>query len=354
MSSSFYLDKDQVFSDAGLAHSEFEKTGMTWSEVSQVCEHHAAQTVDLLTTGTYIVSRLQTLPAVHSLKVRVKDPHHLASKIVRKKHEDPNRCLGLTDYQTTVTDLVGIRALHLFKEQWKPIHEFVMATWEQRETPTAYVRKGDPETLSAGFATAGCSVKEHPFGYRSVHYLLRSLPSKIERVVELQVRTIFEEGWSEIDHHVRYPRQSNDQYLGDLLRIFNRLAGSADEIGTFIRSLSEYLSNHRDRLAERDAAVAAKEQQLQKTITQLQISEEQKASLHRQFQELRGPQVDLEKLFSSNIGVTGSFEAALRELKLAEKVMVSRPSVPGVCRRCGDAFSLAMFSGELCAKCRAA
>jgi len=36
-----------------------------------------------------------------------------------------------------------------------------------------------------------------------VHYLLVMQPTKQRYLCELQVRTIFEEGWSEVDHRIR-------------------------------------------------------------------------------------------------------------------------------------------------------
>ena len=85
-----------------------------------------------------------------------------------------------------------------------------------------------------GVCKGVCQIVRHPFGYRSVHYLLALKPSKNLMVAELQVRTIFEEAWSEIDHHIRYPYQADNPILGNYLEIFNRLAGSADEMGSFI------------------------------------------------------------------------------------------------------------------------
>ncbi len=59
----------------------------------------------------------------------------------------------------------------------------------------------------------------------------------------MQVRTIFEEGWSEIDHKVRYPNFSEEQTTKYFLDIFNRLAGSADEMGSFVKALDVELKN---------------------------------------------------------------------------------------------------------------
>ena len=77
-----------------------------------------------------------------------------------------------------------------------------------------------------------------------MHYVLESSPMKNRVLAEVQVRTIFEEGWSEIDHKIRYPNFSKDESVKSFLAIFNRLAGSADEMGTFVKgmvlSIKEY------------------------------------------------------------------------------------------------------------------
>lgn len=170
--------------------------------------------------------------------------------------------------------------MHLFKEQWAPIHDFVTRTWDLKETPIAYVRAGDPEAILAEFERSGCSVENHAFGYRSVHYLLTSQPAKAKYTTELQVRTLFEEAWSEIDHQIRYPNLSDDPRLAEFLTIFNRLAGSADEMGTFIKVLREHL-------VEQAAKVAKAESELNDAISRLKISDAEKTKLQAQVEELR-------------------------------------------------------------------
>ena len=249
--------------------------------LDQVRQHHTSMLSELRTTAQYVVERLQTVTAVHSLKSRIKDGEHLVEKIIRKKKEGNDFEVDCATYENHITDLVGVRVLHLFKDDWLPINEFINATWELQEQPIAYVRDGDRETQS--FAEAGCRVKTHPFGYRSIHYLIKSQPAKCVRLVELQVRTIFEEGWSEIDHKVRYPRQSDDPNLTLFLTIFNRLAGSADEMGTFTKVLATYLREQAAKAKES----ARQEAELRKTISQLQITKGEKESLQRQIAETK-------------------------------------------------------------------
>jgi putative GTP pyrophosphokinase len=103
---------------------------------------------ELQTTATYVVERLQTVPEVHSLKSRIKEAEHLVEKIIRKKYQGSDVVVDCESYERIVTDLVGVRVLHLFKDDWLPIHNFIGATWELREDPIAYVRDGDGDRQS--------------------------------------------------------------------------------------------------------------------------------------------------------------------------------------------------------------
>ena len=194
--------------------------------------------------------------------------------------------LDCTSYESLITDLIGIRALHLFKDEWREVDKFVKETWDLHEEPLAYIREGDPPVLVQAFCDAGCRVEEHPLGYRSIHYVLKTQPAKCTRLVELQVRTIFEKAWSEIDHRVRYPRQSDNQYLDGFLAIFNRLAGAADEMGTFTKELSTHTREQAEPAEKSQRQIDQKEDELKKAVSHLQISAGEKAKLEKQIAEL--------------------------------------------------------------------
>lgn len=163
----------------------------------------------------------------------------------------------------------------------------IVPTWELHEQPKAYIRAGDSEPLLQGFRNAKCEVSIHPFGYRSILYLLKFKPDKHTYIAELQIRTIFEEGWSEIDHCVRYPRQSDDTYLADFLAIFNRLAGSADEMGSFIKTLGVFTASEAQKIAELKTNVLEKEAALEKAISELTINQSEKDKLKKIVDDLR-------------------------------------------------------------------
>ncbi|MCB9610207.1 MAG: hypothetical protein H6716_26705 [Polyangiaceae bacterium] len=206
---------------------------------------------------------LQRCGAVHSVRWRIKDPEHLLAKIVRKRARKSAKYapIDASNYIHIVTDLIGLRALHLFKSEWQAIHQFVIAHWEQVEEPVAYLREGDQNEVRAAYEQAACRTEDHDQGYRSVHYLVASQPQRDKIIAEIQVRTIFEEAWSEIDHRVRYPNFSDDPVVCGFLDTFNRIVGSADELGSFVQTLARVVGAQEN---EREKARSDADQHLRK------------------------------------------------------------------------------------------
>lgn len=68
-----------------------------------------------------------------------------------------------------------------------------------------------------------------------MHYLIKIPYLNRHYIAEIQIRTIFEEGWSEINHLHNYPCRAVEPILGESLCMLNNLAGSADEMASFIR-----------------------------------------------------------------------------------------------------------------------
>ena len=69
--------------------------------------------------------------------------------------------------------------------------------------------------------------------YRSLHYIIKYKG----HYVEIQGRTLFEEGWSEIDHDIVYPYFKDDIMLNDFSTLLNRLSGMADEMSSYFRRM---------------------------------------------------------------------------------------------------------------------
>ncbi|MFW6115290.1 MAG: RelA/SpoT domain-containing protein [Thermodesulfobacteriota bacterium] len=250
------MEKQQFFEQYGIQQDNFAKTGLTWNELEAIRADHIKNRDRLEAAAKYVAERLNTLSQVHTIKTRIKDPDHLIEKIIRKKIEDPNMTIGVKGYCRTIKDLVGVKALHLFKEDWQKIHDFIVCTWNLQKKPVANICEGDNEEFVNRFKEKGCMIHKHPFGYRSVHYVVKFSPSRVEStMVEIQVRTILEEAWSEIDHLIRYPYGDGKKVLSPYLLFLNRLLGNADEMSSFIKILNDHVPGNTRRSEE----TAAKE-----------------------------------------------------------------------------------------------
>ena len=62
--------------------------------------------------------------------------------------------------------------------------------------------------------------------------------------MEIQVRTLFEEAWGEIDHAIVYPDYQEDRLLNEYTGLLNRLSGLADEMSDFFTSLKVQKENN--------------------------------------------------------------------------------------------------------------
>jgi len=177
-------------------------------------------------------SKLNTgsLPIVHSVKSRIKDKDHLKKKLERKKEVTPE------NFFEKITDLAGVRVLHLYQDQFQSIHEAIIDKIEEKhdwvlgEAPKAYT--WDPESKSF-FERLGLKVEQKESFYTSIHYLVK--PHKdFPFYCEIQVRTLFEEIWGEIDHSINYPVMTENIACKEQIRVLAKLVGAGSRLADSI------------------------------------------------------------------------------------------------------------------------
>ncbi len=349
------VNKADFLKRYNISEEDFKKANIKWEILDEIYSDYSSNSKNLDPTGTSVMERIRQIKEVHSLKMRIKDPEHLIEKIIRKRVENPDREFTSENYQKQITDLIGIRALHLFKDEWKPIHDFVMNTWDLQDTPIAYVREGDSKALRKNFEDAGLNVVEQEYGYRSLHYILELWPTKESALVELQVRTLFEEGWSEIDHQTRYPYFTDDILLSGYLDLINRLAGSADEMGSFLKYLLAYRSDIdvalKAALSEKEAAA----KDVKDMIAKLELTKAEKAELEKKVEKLSS-QKSLFMLPTPGFTLADMYSrvqsgAAVTSGEVFHTSITSR----NMCVSCGEPYYADTISATLsdkCPKCR--
>ncbi|MCY8085980.1 hypothetical protein MOC02_22470 [Bacillus inaquosorum] len=297
-------DRDKFFEHYNINKDDFNKTGLEWDDLQKIYLDYLDQIPLLESTGKTIADILRVNSHVHSVRMRVKHPEHLIEKLIRKSIEKDEFSFDLSNYKEKITDLIGLRVLHLYKDQAQHIDLLIKGYWELAEDATIYFRRGDysDEEINE-LKEKKYQPKEHPAGYRSWHYLIVCNLTKEKTLAEIQVRTIFEEGWSEIDHKLRYPYNLDNKNLNNQLMVLNRLAGSADEM---VNSIVETLNQFKELNNENNAS---KEEisRLRKKIEQMDVGQPQKDSLMQSVNKLEHFSGDLAEAARGFRGLSDAF-----------------------------------------------
>jgi putative GTP pyrophosphokinase len=185
-------------------------------------------------------------PIIHSIKSRYKDPSHLADKLQRKLEK--GIVITKDNIFTEITDFIGVRVLHLYQDQFPIINNVLnekisSGDWIFVEQPTAYT--WDPESIQF-YKEQGVTTQLRDTYYTSIHYLVK--PNNKNTVCcEVQVRTLFEEIWGEIDHTINYPQPTDSLSCREQLRVLSKLVSTGTRLADSIfRTNSEHEKSKRD------------------------------------------------------------------------------------------------------------
>ena len=233
---------------------------LTWNDLVSIAADYIGLRARVIDRETELVNLFQKairdndVKVIHSIRSRTKDPLHLVEKIIRKTNpSEENKSfakyknISIDNYTKFVTDLIGIRLLLRYRSDWEVLHNFILSKFENKESnyiknyiddykvdkdmyiaekPIAYICQGDINIYPR-------KKIKYAFGdrYRSIHYIVKYG----EFYAEIQVRTVFQEGWSEIDHDNRYPYLLDDRSLDVFSKVFSSISAVADDMSeTFV------------------------------------------------------------------------------------------------------------------------
>jgi ppGpp synthetase/RelA/SpoT-type nucleotidyltranferase len=172
--------------------------------------------------------------AIHSVTARAKSPGSAARKIKRKKYASP---------QSQMNDVVGVRIITSYAQGVEEVVRRLKDRYEIDENNSIDKR----QALGTGMV-----------GYRSVHLVLKL--GKVGRAddaakllteikIEVQVRSVIEHAWAEIEHELRY--KSGLTLPEEIQRRFTVAAGTLELVDSEFDRLADELADlafkHRDR-----------------------------------------------------------------------------------------------------------
>ena len=171
---------------------------------------------------------------IHSVQGRAKDARSFGKKAARPSESDPSRP-KYADPLTEITDLAGVRIITYFPGTLDDVDALLREEFE-------VVESADKGRIL---------MEEERFGYQSIHYLVKLRPNRsclpeYERftnaVAEVQLRTILQHAWAEIEHDIQY--KSASVIPTDIRRRFMALSGMleiADREFQTIQDMDEHL-----------------------------------------------------------------------------------------------------------------
>ena len=258
------MNQKEFLSKYNMTEADLIAANVTWDELVLIAKEYDKIEALMHDLGKdFIDDYLYDIDkaGIHSYRYRTKETDHLLEKIIRKKRENPAKfaMLDHTNFHKFITDLIGIRVFFLYREDWIHFHRYITEVFENNpaiyvedrladfdenadhyyvaERPKVYKRSGDTkiydekeiDIISGGI-------------YRSLHYIIKYRGY----YVEIQGRTLFEEGWGEIDHDIVYPYYKDDEMLQDYSKLLNRLSGLADEMSSYFRHMKEQKEKERE------------------------------------------------------------------------------------------------------------
>lgn len=183
---------------------------------------------------------------IHFIKHRLKNPMRLRDKLrknalaVKQTGKKPD--ITVENLFERLTDLAGVRILHLYTDQIERINSRILSILEREkyallEGPTANIWDNEADVY---FKSLGFKTNLRETMYTSVHYIIGLNTASGVRC-ELQVRTLADEVWGEVSHTIDYPEPTESIACKEQLKVLARVtSGCTRLVDSIFRSREEF------------------------------------------------------------------------------------------------------------------
>lgn len=231
-----------------------------WDTMREIYEDYETKLNNgsLRKTITGFIEDIGTPSAMHSMRYRIKSPESLIVKIIHKKYSDFTDMdyanITKDTYGKVIMDLLGARILIRHRYLWEDIHDLIWNLYFKgtekyvksrirdyigdarepflAERPKVFYRYEENTKFYELKGRDTFDFEKNNPGYSSNHYIINYYGTYIE----LQVRTLFDEAWSENDHDFVYKLYAGNKklVLKRTSKLLSKVAEVADELSMFM------------------------------------------------------------------------------------------------------------------------
>jgi putative GTP pyrophosphokinase len=236
----FAMNENNWFPDKQKLYDDYKKYADVRIGITRELELRIEEALAFLPSHVLVKARAKDFDSYYRKYIKLLRQQNSGSSSEESPNGSP-AAMATEPEPVKITDLIGIRVVCPFMEELSLVEDSLKGNFNVIEVE----RKGAEHTF-----------KE--FGYQSIH-LLAIIPEDITEkygdagcdVAEIQVRTILQDAWAEVEHEIVYKAEFNpfDEPMKRKLAAVNASLALADtifqEIRNYQRQLNEELEKRR-------------------------------------------------------------------------------------------------------------
>ena len=215
----------------------------SFQEVKTWYDHHESNFKIVLDRIDNIMVRAKDkkLP-IYATHCRVKS----IDSAFRKTKRDPT----IADLDT-LTDIAGYRIVCLFEENLYDIHKYIIDELGNNfvliEDVKAFNWKNDDQFIkdmkesmaSSAFKDRNIKVKHKETGYKAIHYIFNYLLEGRGYFVEIQLRTLLQDVWGELEHKLKYKQGNVHPHINRSFELLSQNLQTNDSLISHLKIISD-------------------------------------------------------------------------------------------------------------------
>lgn len=179
------ISKAEFYNKYGVNDSQLKECGLIWKDLVSIHNDYITKKSFFEPVATLLVGWLKLSPQCHAVTSRIKHEEHAIEKIIRESKNIKRPFATLDNYTKKLDDLIGVRLIHKFKDEWENIHDWIISELPVVGKFEAHVYKLDPPEIIDDLRKKGFVIKIKKVGYRSLHYHTNFVLSKRSYLAEI-------------------------------------------------------------------------------------------------------------------------------------------------------------------------